>query len=137
IYIMDSSTLTLVFYVVIIFGTMYFLMIRPQQKQQKQRMAMIDSLRVRDKIITAGGLYGKITKVKDASVIVQIADKVEVEIAKSGIISVENRDVSAESTDSAKNNKKNNDKTSEKIPEKAEAAEAVKEESTAPDSTEK
>jgi preprotein translocase subunit YajC len=126
---MQSSTLTLIFYVVIIFGTMYFLMIRPQQKQQKQRMAMLNSLRVRDKIITAGGLYGKIIKVKDVSVILQIADKVEVEVAKSGIISVENRDVTAESGNGSKNNK-----NVEKIPEKAEA---VKEESAAPESSEK
>jgi preprotein translocase subunit YajC len=71
-------------------------MIRPQQKQQKQRQAMLSSLRVRDKVITGGGIYGKILKVKDESVIMQIADKVEVEVAKSGIISVENRDVTIE-----------------------------------------
>lgn len=108
---MNNSTLTLIGYCVIIFGTMYFLMIRPQQKQQKLRQAMINSLRVRDKVITTGGIYGKITKVKDNSVIMQIADKVEVEVAKTGIISVENRDVTAET------NKKSNDKVK---PEKAE-----------------
>jgi preprotein translocase subunit YajC len=115
---MNNSTLTLIGYCVIIFGTMYFLMIRPQQKQQKLRQAMINSLRVRDKVITTGGIYGKITKVKDNSVIMQIADKVEVEVAKSGIISVENRDVTAETT------KKNNDKAK---PEKAETTAKVEE----------
>ncbi|MDD2234997.1 MAG: preprotein translocase subunit YajC [Desulfitobacteriaceae bacterium] len=108
---MNNSTLTLIGYCVIIFGIMYFLMIRPQQKQQRQRQAMINSLRVRDKVITTGGMYGKITRVKDNSVIMQIADKVEVEVAKTGIISVENRDVTAET------NKQNNDKAK---PEKAE-----------------
>lgn len=121
---MNNSTLTLIGYCVIIFGTMYFLMIRPQQKQQKLRQAMINSLRVRDKVITTGGIYGKITKVKDNSVIMQIADKVEVEVAKTGIISVENRDVTAET------NKKNNDKVK---PEKAETT-AKAEETPANDS---
>ena len=75
---------------------MYFLMIRPQQKQAKQRQNLLSSLKVRDKVITAGGIYGKVTKVKDNSVMLLIADKVEVEVAKSGITSVENRDINAE-----------------------------------------
>jgi protein translocase subunit yajC len=116
---MNNSTFTLIAYCVIIFGVMYFLMIRPQQKQQKERQAMLSSLRVRDKVITSGGIYGKILKVKDTSVIMQIADKVEVEVAKSGIISVENRDVTVET------NKKNNDKVK---PEKEESS--VKDEDT-------
>ncbi|MDA8441692.1 MAG: preprotein translocase subunit YajC [Peptococcaceae bacterium] len=92
---MGSGTTTLVIYMVIFFGIMYFLMIRPQQKQQKARQALLSSLRVKDKILTAGGIYGKITKVKENSVMVQIADKVEVEVAKSGIASVENRTLDA------------------------------------------
>ncbi len=93
---MNQSTLTLVLYFAVFFGIMYFLMIRPQQKQAKKRQAMMSSLRVRDQVITTGGIYGKIIKVKDDSIILQIADKVEVEIAKSGIVSVENRDISLE-----------------------------------------
>ncbi len=93
---MDSSTMTLVLYFVVFFGIMYFLMIRPQQKQAKKRQALLSSIKVRDQIITAGGLYGKIVKVKDDSVILLIAEKVEVEMAKSGIISVENRDIDLE-----------------------------------------
>ncbi len=93
---MSQSTMSLVLYFVVFFGIMYFLMIRPQQKQAKQRQAMISSVRVRDKVITAGGIYGKIIKVKDNSVILQIADKVEVDVAKTGISSVENRDIVVE-----------------------------------------
>ena len=93
---MNQSTLTLVLYFAVFFGIMYFLMIRPQQKQAKKRQAMMSSLRVRDQVITTGGIYGKIVKVKDDSIISQIADKVEVEMAKSGIVSVENRDISLE-----------------------------------------
>jgi preprotein translocase, YajC subunit len=75
---------------------MYFLMIRPQQKQAKQRQTLLSSLKVKDKVITAGGIYGKITKVKDNSVMLLIADKVEIEVAKSGVTSVENRDINAD-----------------------------------------
>ncbi|MDP4128114.1 MAG: preprotein translocase subunit YajC [Bacillota bacterium] len=93
---MTQSTMSLILYFVVFFGIMYFLMIRPQQKQAKQRQALLSSLHVKDRVITAGGIYGKIMKVKDNSVILQIAEKVEIEVAKSGITSVENRDVNAE-----------------------------------------
>lgn len=93
---MTQSTMSLVLYFVVFFGIMYFLMIRPQQKQAKKRQELLSSIRVKDQIITAGGLYGKITKVKENSVILQIADKIEVEVAKSGVVSVENRDIELE-----------------------------------------
>lgn len=93
---MPSQTMTLVLYVVIFVPFIYFVMIRPQQKQAKQRKALLSGIKTRDQIITAGGLYGKITKVKDNSVLMTIADKVEVEVAKSGIMSVENRDIQLE-----------------------------------------
>lgn len=93
---MDQGTMTLLLYMVVFFGIIYFFMIRPQQKQAKQRRAMLDSLRVNDKIITAGGIHGKIRKVKEDSVLIQIADKVEIEVSKNGIGSVQNRDVVAE-----------------------------------------
>jgi len=93
---MSSSTMSLVLYFVVFFGIMYFLMIRPQQKQAKKRQALLSGIKVRDQIVTAGGIYGKITKVKDDSIMLLIADKVEVEVAKSGIISVENRDIDLE-----------------------------------------
>ena len=104
---MSQSTMTLVLYFVVFFGIMYFLMIRPQQKQAKQRQALLSSLRVKDRVITAGGIYGKITKVKDNSVMMLIADKVEIEVAKSGVTSVENRDINAEKDKKADKSDKN------------------------------
>ena len=50
---------------ILIFGIMYFLMIRPQQKKMKEHRAMVEALRKGDKIVTAGGLIGKVSKVKD------------------------------------------------------------------------
>ena len=95
---MSSQTTTLVVYLVIFIPFIYLIMIRPQQKQAKNRKTLLSSIRARDMIITAGGLYGKITKVKDNSVLMTIADKVEVEVSKSGIVSVENRDIELEKT---------------------------------------
>lgn len=109
---MNQTTL-MVLYLVVFFGIMYFLMIRPQQKQAKQRQALLSSLKVRDKVVTSGGIYGKITKVKENSVMLLIAEKVEVEVSKSGIVSVENREVVAEK--GKKNEKAKTDKEETEI----------------------
>lgn len=53
---------------VVLFGLMYFMMIRPQKKQQKEMQKMLDSLEVGDKIVTIGGICGKVVKLKDNKV---------------------------------------------------------------------
>ena len=71
---------------ILIFVVFYFLLIRPQQKRQKQHMAMIDSLKSGDVILTNGGIYGTITSVIDAQTfLVEIAGGVKVKLAKGGI----------------------------------------------------
>jgi preprotein translocase subunit YajC len=69
----------------LLIGIMYFLMIRPQQKEQKARAEMIRALKPGDRIVTYGGIAGVITKVDDVSVKVRIAEKVEVDVFKSGV----------------------------------------------------
>lgn len=64
---------------------MYFFMIRPQQKEQRERAQMIRSLKPGDRIVTAGGLVGVITKVEDLVVKVRVAERVEVEVLKTGV----------------------------------------------------
>lgn len=64
---------------------MYFLMIRPQQKEQRARAEMMRALKPGDKIVTAGGLVGVITKVEDVLIKVRVAERVEVDVMKSGI----------------------------------------------------
>ena len=74
---------------VLIFGIMYFLLIRPQQKKMKDQKAMIEAVRRGDQVLTGGGIIGKITKVGDDGVLeVEIADGVKVKIAKHTIASV-------------------------------------------------
>ncbi len=74
-----------VLWIAMLFGLMYFLMIRPQQKEQRQRAEMIRALKPGDKILTNGGIVGVITKVEDLSVKVRVAEKVEVEVIKTGV----------------------------------------------------
>lgn len=67
------------------FVMLYFFMIRPQQKEQRERAAMIKSLKPGDRIVTAGGLIGVITKVEDISVKIRLAEKVEIDVMKTGV----------------------------------------------------
>ncbi|MBP7951043.1 MAG: preprotein translocase subunit YajC [Verrucomicrobiales bacterium] len=76
------------FLMIIMFGLMYFMLIRPQRKQRQQHEQRIASLRSGDKVITAGGIHGLITNVKNTSVVVRIAENVRVEVEKGSISSI-------------------------------------------------
>ena len=69
----------------VIFGIFYFLMIRPQQKKQKELKAMLDNLAYGDMVMTTGGIHGKVTGLADAVVTLEIADKVRIKVARSAI----------------------------------------------------
>ena len=70
----------------------YFLMIRPQQKRQKEVQKMLGALKKGDRVLTASGLYGTVSGVKDDVVVVQIADDVKVEMIKSAVTGVMSSD---------------------------------------------
>ena len=73
----------------LIFGIMYFLLIRPQQKKMKEHQAMVNGMRRGDKVVTAGGMFGKVVKVHDEGEIeVEIADGVKVRVVQSTIAQV-------------------------------------------------
>ena len=77
---------------ILIFGIMYFLLIRPQQKKLKEHQAMVECLRRGDQVITQGGLIGKVSKVKeDGELEVEIADGVKVRVVRSTIAQVLNK----------------------------------------------
>ena len=71
--------------IVMIIAIFYFFMIAPQQKKQKKINAFRDSLKNGDKVMTAGGIYGRIRDVKDNVVILEIADGVRIKIDKNSI----------------------------------------------------
>jgi preprotein translocase subunit YajC len=72
----------------LLFAAMYFLMIAPQRKKQKEHEKMIAALGSGDEIVTTGGIYGTITNVKDDRFVVRIADNTKIEIGKSFVSAV-------------------------------------------------
>ena len=72
---------------------LYFVMIRPQQKRQKQWQAMLASIKTGDRVTTAGGIRGIIVSIKDDVIVVKVApDGIKMEIAKNAIASVTTQD---------------------------------------------
>lgn len=71
---------------ILIFVVFYFLLIRPQQKKQKQHREMLEALRRGDRVVTAGGIVGNITKATESELTVEIADGVKVKVMR-GMIS--------------------------------------------------
>ena len=70
---------------IIMLGVFYVFLIRPQQKQQKERQNMLNALKKGDKVVTIGGIHGEITALKDDVITLRIADKVEIRVSRSGI----------------------------------------------------
>ena len=72
---------------------MYFVMIRPQQKRQKQWQEMLGSIKTGDKVTTSGGIRGVILSIKDDAIIIRVApDNIKMEVAKSAIATVTTQD---------------------------------------------
>ena len=85
------------------FAIFYFFMIRPQQKKQKEIKKFREGLNVGDRVITAGGIYGKIRAVKDTTITLEIADNVRISIDKGSVYpSAAQAQESATNSDSAK-----------------------------------
>ena len=76
--------------IVLFFIIMYFFMIRPQQKKQKEIQKMRESLKVGDRVVTSGGIYGKIKEVEDTAFIIEIAEGVKVKVDKASIFAATN-----------------------------------------------
>lgn len=70
---------------IIIFAIFYFILIRPQQKRQKEQRQLLQNLRKGDKVVTTGGLQGTIASLSDTVVTLEIADKVKVKVGRSYI----------------------------------------------------
>jgi len=76
--------------IVALFAVMYFFMIRPQQKKQKEVQKMREALKTGDKVLTAGGIYGKIKEIDGATFLIEIADGVRVRVEKSSVYAAGN-----------------------------------------------
>jgi len=80
------ETWGMVIFLAAIFAVMYFLMIRPRQKQQKQHDEMIQELRAGDRVIIAGGIYGQIENLGEDTVILKIESGATMKVARSSIL---------------------------------------------------
>lgn len=88
--------------IILMFVIFYFLLIRPQQKKTKEHREMVNQLKKGDRIVTSGGLHGRITGVSDSTATVEIADKVRVKIARSNVSQVIQSSSPAKSTKEGK-----------------------------------
>lgn len=89
---MDSSLLLNAAPFVAVFAIFYFLLMRPQQQRAKQHREMLDNLRRGDTVVTAGGIVGKVSKVKDdGEVMVEIADGVQIRVIKTTLSEVRSK----------------------------------------------
>jgi preprotein translocase subunit YajC len=79
--------------IILIFVIFYFLLIRPQQKQKKEHQNLLANIKVGDNVLTAGGIYGRVTGLKDDKVTVEISDKVRVKVNRGHIAGVVKQDV--------------------------------------------
>lgn len=86
-----SNLLHFMVLMAVIYLIFYFLLIRPQSKKQKEQQEMLNSLRKGDKVITSGGIYGIISKVRDEVVVLQVAENVKIEVAKTAIATMKGR----------------------------------------------
>ncbi|WP_225071778.1 preprotein translocase subunit YajC [Desulfuromonas sp. CSMB_57] len=72
---------------VLMFAIFYFLLIRPQQKRAKEHKELIESLKVGDQVVTAGGIHGKVAALQDGIVTVEVATGVKIKVNRSSIVS--------------------------------------------------
>lgn len=118
----QGNTLSLFIPMIAFLAIFYFLAIRPQRKREKEINDMRNSLRVGDKIVTIGGIHGKIVKIKDEIITIEVgADRTKMDVAKWAIGTVTNRDVKADNKDNKSDKKK--DKTKDEGAEEAEKPE--------------
>ena len=86
-----GGLIQILFLFLIFGGLIYFFFIRPQQKQRRDQQTMIDSLRRGDRIVTIGGIHGRIEGIKDRVVVLKVADNVKIEMNKASIAQVVRR----------------------------------------------
>jgi len=84
---MQSSLMSML-PLVLMFVVLYFVMIRPQMKKQKEHRAMVEALAKGDEVVTGGGMLGRVTKLGDNFIGVEIANGVEVQIQRSAVVQV-------------------------------------------------
>ncbi len=83
----ESSLITML-PLVLMFVVLYFVMIRPQMKRQKEHKAMIDAIAKGDEVVTAGGVLGKVSRMGDSYLHVEVATGVELQVQRTSVVQV-------------------------------------------------
>lgn len=73
---------------IIIAVLFYFLLIRPQQKKQKEHQKLVSGIKTGDKVVTSGGIHGIVANVKETTMLLKVADNVKIEMDKAAVVSV-------------------------------------------------
>jgi len=81
-----SSIWPLLIFIVVLFGIMYFLMIRPQRRKQKEHQEFVEQLQRGARVVTAGGIHGQIESVSEDSVVLKVESGATMRVAKSSIV---------------------------------------------------
>lgn len=87
---MDANFLTSLLPLILIFAIFYFLLIRPQQKRQKQRNAMLQELKRGDKVVTIGGIHGTISDITEEKVTLKVSDTNKLVFERNAVNAVKN-----------------------------------------------
>jgi preprotein translocase subunit YajC len=78
---------TIIVFLVLIFGVMYFLMIRPQRKRQKEHEQLVEELKRGDRVVTAGGIHGVVESLSEDSVVIKIESGATMRVSRSSVVS--------------------------------------------------
>jgi preprotein translocase subunit YajC len=81
----QGSMLEMMFPMIIIFAIFYFMLIRPQQRREKERRSMISETKTGDRVVFSGGILGTVANVKEHTFIVKVADGVKIEVARGAV----------------------------------------------------
>jgi preprotein translocase subunit YajC len=82
--------------ILLVFAIFYFIILLPTKRKQKKLEEFLDSLKVGDRVVTTGGIYGSVTKVNDKSVQLQIANNVRVEVSRNAIVGYQGQEALAD-----------------------------------------
>lgn len=81
-----------IFVIIATFAIFYFILIRPQQKKQKALQKMVEAIKKGDRVVTGGGIFGTVAGLKDNIIILKVADDVKIEVLKTAVASVVNKE---------------------------------------------
>ncbi len=81
----EASVWPMLIFLVVIFGLMYLVLIRPQRKRQKEHQHLVEELQKGDRVVTAGGIYGQIESVSEDSVVIKVESGVTMRVARNSV----------------------------------------------------